>query len=84
MVCDSRKILRGCKQKIKRELVLKEENVYVPKDKELRLEVIQLYHDMLVAGYEGKWKIIELVIRNYQQLEVTRDIGKYVERHDLC
>jgi len=34
--------------------MLKEKKVYVPKDKELRLEVIQLYHDILVAKYRGK------------------------------
>jgi len=45
--------------------VLKEEKIYVSKDEELRLEVIQLYHDMLVAGYRGKWKTTELVMRNY-------------------
>ena len=28
--------------------------VYVSKDKELRLEVIQLYHDILVAKNRGK------------------------------
>jgi len=38
--------------------MLKEKKVYVPKDKELRLEVIQLYHDILVAKYGGKWKIM--------------------------
>ena len=31
--------------------MLKEEKIYIPKDKELRVEIIQLYHDVLVAEY---------------------------------
>ena len=47
------KNLRGNKWEIEGELVLKERKVYVPKNEELRMEVIQLHHDTLVAG-QGK------------------------------
>jgi len=60
-------------------LVLKEGKVYVPKYKELRAEIIQLHHDVLVAGYEGRWKTTELVTRNYWWPGVMRNIGRYVE-----
>jgi len=63
---------------------LKEGKVYIPKDKELKAEVIWIYHNILVAGHGGQWKMTELVTRNYWWLEVTRDIGKYVEGYDLC
>ena len=66
------------------ELVLKEGKVYVPKDEELRAEVIRLHHDMPAAGHGGRWKTVELVTRNYWWLGVTRDVGKYVEGCDLC
>jgi len=59
--------------------VLKEGKVYVPKDEELRGEIIWLHHDTPVARHGGKWKITELVMRNYWWLRVTRDVGKYVE-----
>ena len=42
-------------------MVLKEKKVYVSKDEKLRMEIIQLYYDILVARYGEKWKIIELV-----------------------
>ena len=45
--------------------MLKEEKVYVPKDEELRAEVIQLHHDIPVARHGGRWKTVELVTRNY-------------------
>ena len=34
--------------------MLEEDKVYVLKDEKSRLEVIQLYHDMLVVGHGGK------------------------------
>ena len=46
--------LRGNKQEIKKDLVLKKEKIYVLKDKKLRLEVIQLYYNILVTGYRGR------------------------------
>ena len=58
--------------------------VYVPKDEELRTEVIWLHHDVPAAGHGGRWKIVELVTRNYWWPGVTRDVGKYMEGYDLC
>jgi len=46
-------------------LILKEEKVYVPKDKELRTEIIRLHHDTPVGGHGGQWKTVELVTRNF-------------------
>ena len=46
-------------------MILKEEKIYMSKDKELKAEIIQLHHDTLVAGHKGKWKMTELVTRNY-------------------
>jgi len=63
---------------------LKEGKIYVPKEEELRAEVIWLYHDRPAAGHGGRWKTVELVMRNYWWLEVMRDVGRYVEGCDLC
>ena len=63
--------------------MLKEEKIYIPKDEELRVEVIQLYYDVPVAGHREQWKTVELVTRNYWWLGVTRDVGRYVEECDL-
>ena len=78
------KELRGNEWQIEGYLVLKEGKVYVPKDEELRVEVIQLHHDVLAVGHGGRWKTVELVTRNYWWLGVTRDVGRYVEECDLC
>jgi len=47
-------VLRGDKQQVERDLVLKEEKVYVLKDKELRVEIIWLYYNMLATEYEER------------------------------
>jgi len=70
--------------KMEGELVLKEGKVYIPKDEELRTEIIWLYHDVPVIGYRRKWKTVELVTINYWWLEVMREVEWYVEECDLC
>ena len=78
------KILQKEEWQIEGELLLKKEKIYIPKNEELRVEVIQLHHDIPVAIYREKQKIIELVTRNYWWLEVTKDVGKYMESCNIC
>ena len=52
----------------------KKEKVYVPKDNQLRMEIIRLYHDMLVGGHGGQWKTVELVTRNFWWLGITKEV----------
>ena len=75
--------LRGNKWKIERDLVLKEGKVYMSKNEELKMEIIQLYYNTLVAEHGGRWKTTELVMRNYWWLGVTKDVGKYIEGYDI-
>ena len=71
-------------RQIEIDLVLKEEKVYVPKYEELRVEIIQLYYNVPIAGYGERWKMMELVTRNYWQPRVTRDMGKYMDSCNMC
>lgn len=75
--------LRGDEWEIDSKLVLREEKIYVPRDKVLRLEIIQLYHNILLAEYRGKQKTTKLVTRNYWWLGMIRDIEKYVKKYNL-
>jgi len=78
------KMLRDKEWKEEDRLMLKEEKVYVPGKKGLRTEVIQLHHDILVEGYRGKWKTVELVTRNFWWPRVTKEMKKYIEECNLC
>ena len=64
-------------------MVVKEGKIYVPKDVELRAEIIQLHHNVLAAGHGRRWKTVELVMRNYWWPGVMSDVGRYVEGCDL-
>ena len=46
------KKVQGSEWKIERELVLKEGKVYIPKDEELRVEIIWWHHDVPAARHE--------------------------------
>ena len=59
------RILRNKKWQIEDKLVLKKKKMYVLKNKELRLEIIWLHHDIIIVKYRRQWKIVELVTRNY-------------------
>ena len=59
------KMLRDEEWQIAKGLVLKEGRVYVLKNKKLRVEIIWLHHNMLIAGHREQWKTVELVTRNY-------------------
>ena len=48
------KILRNDEQQIKNNLVLKEGKVYVSKNKSLKLEIIWLHYDILIAEHRGQ------------------------------
>jgi len=78
------KVLQGDEWQIEGDLVLKEGKVYILENEELRAEIIQLHHDVPVAGHGGRWKTMELVTRNYWWLGVTRDVGIYVEKCNIC
>ncbi len=56
--------------------MLKEGKMYVPKNKILRIEIIQLHHDIPVARHEEKWKTTVLVTRNYWWLGVNKRCRK--------
>jgi len=58
------KTLKDKEWEIKDGVVMKEGRVYVPEG-ELKREVIWLHHDTPVGGHRGRWKMMELVTRNY-------------------
>jgi len=58
------KVLRDNEWQVKGDLILKGK-VYIPKNEKLRVEIIQLHHDVLIIGHERRWKITELITRNY-------------------
>jgi len=73
------KILRDEEWKEVDGIMYKEGKVYVPKDNQLRTEIIRLHHDMPVGGHGGQWKTVELVTRNFWWPGITKEVKQYVE-----
>jgi len=48
------KVLKEEEWQIEGDLMLKEGKMYMLKDKALRVEIIWLHHNVLIAGHEGK------------------------------
>ena len=63
---------------------MKERQMYVPDEEDLRLQVVKLHHDTLVAGYPGYEKTIELLQRTYFWPGMTSFIKEYISRCDRC
>ena len=64
--------------------MLKKEKVYMLKNERLRVKIIWLHHNTLVARHGRKWKLIGLVTRNYWWPGVIKDVEKYIEDCDMC
>jgi len=75
------KALKDKEWEIEDGIVLKEGRIYVPEG-DLRREIIQLYHNTPVGGYGGRWKMAELIVRNYWWPGVTKEVGRYVNGCD--
>ena len=58
------KTLRYKECEIENGIVMREGRIYVPEG-DLRREIIQLYHDTPVERHREKWKMAELIVRNY-------------------
>jgi hypothetical protein len=65
-------------------LILYRGKVYVPKDMNLRRQLVEAHHDTPVAGHPGRWKTLELVTRNYWWPGISRYVASYVKGCDRC
>ena len=66
------KMLRDKEWKEVNGIMYKEGKIYIPKDNRLRVEIIKLYHNILVGGHREQWKIVKLIIYNFWWLGVTK------------
>jgi len=51
---------------------------------DLRREIIQLHHDTSVGEHGGRWKMVELIVRNYWWPGVMKEMGGYMDGCDVC
>jgi len=75
------KALKNEKWEVEDGIVLKEGRIYIPEG-DLRKKIIQLHHDTPIEGHGGRWKMVELVARNYWWPGVMKEVGRYIDRCD--
>ena len=62
-------------------------HVYVPKDPQLRHDIVHTHHDSVMTSHPGQWKTLELVSHNYWWLGISHYIASYVagcDTHNQC
>src|SRR5258708_37474792 len=65
-------------------VVLYRGRVYVPDDPQLFHDLVHAHHSATVAGHPGRWKMLELVSRNYWLPGLCRYVTKFVTGCDTC
>jgi len=77
------KMLRDEEWEVEDGIVIKEGRIYMPK-RDLRREIIQLHYGTLVGGHGGRWKMTELIGRNYWWPGIMKEVGRYMDRCNAC
>jgi len=58
--------------------------MYVPDNTNLRLRVLQYYHDHVLAGHLGQNKTLELIRRHYTWPNICDDVQKFCKSCVIC
>jgi len=77
------KTLRDEEWKVKDGIIMKKGRIYMLEG-DLRREIIQLHHDTPVGGHGGRWKMIELIGRNYWWPGIMKEVRRYMDGYDAC
>jgi hypothetical protein len=65
-------------------LILHHGHIYVPKDNDLRRDIVKQYHDHIATGHPGRWKTYELVAREFWWLGMSQFVHNYVNGCATC
>lgn len=65
-------------------LIYKNDLIYIPRDKDLRADIIKSRHDPPPAGHPGQHKTLELVSRDFWWPTIRSDVSNYVRGCQIC
>ena len=58
--------------------------IYVPQDIDLRHDIVATHHNPATTGHPGRWKMLELIARNYWWPGISRYVAAYVKGCEAC
>src|SRR5258707_7140053 len=58
--------------------------VYIPREPQLRHDIVHAHHDTVVTGHPGQWKTLELVSCNYWWPGISHYVASYVAGCNTC
>jgi hypothetical protein len=61
-----------------------QQQLYIPNDDNLQLQLLQSHHDAAAAGYPGRAKTFDLLRRRYYWPTLRRDMERYVANCHTC
>jgi hypothetical protein len=80
-----RSITRGLEEwNLEDGLILYRGHIYVPKDNDLRKDIVRLYHDNIAMGHPGRWKTYELISREFWWPGLSQFVHNYVDGCATC
>jgi hypothetical protein len=47
-------------------------------------EIIRIYHDLPISGYQGIKKMHEQIARNYYMPNLQKEVINYIKNYDSC
>ncbi|SJL14248.1 uncharacterized protein ARMOST_17704 [Armillaria ostoyae] len=65
-------------------LLYYDKRIYIPRDSDIRGEIISCYHDHITAGHPGIEKTKELILRDYWWPKLKRDVEAYIQGCETC
>src|SRR5258708_19412887 len=65
-------------------VVLYRGKVYVPDNPQLHHDLVHAHHSATVTGHPRRWKMLELVSRNYWWPGLSRYVAKFIAGCDAC
>jgi hypothetical protein len=65
-------------------IILHRGQVYIPKNEELRRDIVKRYHEHTASGHPGRWKTYELVSREFSWPGMSTFVKSYVDGCATC
>eukprot|EP00052_Salpingoeca_macrocollata_P029090 m.289891 g.289891 ORF g.289891 m.289891 type:complete len:684 (+) comp22945_c3_seq3:97-2148(+) len=58
--------------------------LYIPRNDQLRTQILSLHHDNIECGHKGRDKTKEFITRNFYWADLDQDVKDYVNSCDVC